>query len=101
MVMKCGLAICLLLLTGCSTAPVADLMDWFWPGRLPAETTTPHGGVCLPQGNLPPPGVPIPAAPPAGPPPAPPAAIAPGAWPPRAPTGPAPPGPLPPPPSPP
>jgi hypothetical protein len=41
--MKRIAAVCLLL-TGCSTAPVADLMDWLRPGRLePAPGY--HGGV--------------------------------------------------------
>jgi hypothetical protein len=41
--MKRIAAVCLLL-TGCSSAPVADLMDWLRPGRLePAPGY--HGGV--------------------------------------------------------
>ncbi len=36
-------AVCLLL-TGCSSAPVADLMDYFAPGRLPPAPGY-HGGV--------------------------------------------------------
>jgi hypothetical protein len=35
---------CLLLMTGCSSAPVADFMDHFFPGRLPAAPGY-HGGV--------------------------------------------------------
>jgi hypothetical protein len=36
-------------LTGCSTTPVADLMDFFRPGRLDPGTTAPYGGVCTPR----------------------------------------------------
>jgi hypothetical protein len=62
-----------LLLTGCSTAPVADLMDYFSPGRMGPESTPPYGGVSAPHpggGSLPPgaivaPGLaPVPPAPP-------------------------------------
>jgi hypothetical protein len=41
--MKRIAAVCLLL-TGCSTAPVADLMDWLRPGQLPPAPGY-HGGV--------------------------------------------------------
>ncbi len=45
--MKRIAAVCLLL-SGCSSAPVADLMDWLRPGRLePAPGY--HGGVGIPQ----------------------------------------------------
>ena len=40
----------LLLLTGCSTAPFADLMDYFHPGRVTGQAP-PTGGVCIPQGG--------------------------------------------------
>ncbi|HKI35781.1 MAG TPA: hypothetical protein VKA46_28255 [Gemmataceae bacterium] len=51
---------CLLLLAGCTSAPVADLMDWLSPGRLdPAPGY--HGGVGLQQPTPPPPPVPPPA----------------------------------------
>jgi hypothetical protein len=67
----------LLLLAGCSTAPIADLLDFFSPGRFRAGQGTPYGGVCIPQGGpiaaptapatvpagAPAPGVPIPAVP--------------------------------------
>ncbi len=56
----------LLLLAGCSTAPVADLMDFFAPGRARVGQTPPIGGVCIPQGGpIVAPGVPaaVPAAP--------------------------------------
>ena len=89
--MNRGPALLLLLLTGCSTAPIADMMDFFVPGNLPAEKTAPYGGVCLPQGiNAPPAATTAPA-----PPPVPPTAVAPLEWPPRLP---APPGGLAPPP---
>jgi hypothetical protein len=41
--MKRIAAVCLLL-TGCSSAPVADLMDWLRPGRLEPAAGY-HGGV--------------------------------------------------------
>ncbi len=41
----CGIG----LLAGCSTAPVADLMDYFSPGRLGSEMTPPYGGVAAPH----------------------------------------------------
>jgi hypothetical protein len=41
--MKRIAAVCLLL-TGCSTAPVADVMDWLRPGQLPPAPGY-HGGV--------------------------------------------------------
>jgi hypothetical protein len=101
--MKRGPVFVLLLLTGCSTAPIADLMDFFTPGHLEPEKTAPYGGVCLPQGiNAPPAAT---TAPP--PPPVPPTAVAPPPpgpgpveWPPRFPATPAP-GAVPPPPAPP
>jgi hypothetical protein len=40
-----------LLLAGCSTAPIADLMDWVSPGRLRPGQVQPYGGVCIPQGG--------------------------------------------------
>jgi hypothetical protein len=66
----------LLALAGCSTAPIADIMDFWAPGRFPKDAKGVTGGVCLPQGGpaggmlgppqplvAPPPGPP---APPAG-----------------------------------
>lgn len=65
-----------LLLAGCSTAPIADLMDRFKPGRVDSAQVAPYGGVCNPvpgvtpgavAGVLPPgPALPLPALPPAG-----------------------------------
>jgi hypothetical protein len=71
----------LLLLAGCSTAPVADLLDFFRPGRIAAGKAAPRGGVCGPQqpgppvpapdaAVLPPAGLPVGSAPGAIPPPA-------------------------------
>jgi len=72
-------ALLALLLTGCSTAPVADLMDLLYPGRLAPGTSAPYGGVCLPQGGpvapapvpavpgVPGPAVPLPPPPPGAP----------------------------------
>ncbi len=44
-------ALALVLLAGCSTAPLADLMDFFAPGKLGKGNTAPYGGVCIPQGG--------------------------------------------------
>jgi hypothetical protein len=41
-------AFLLCLVAGCSTAPVADLLDFFRPGQLGQERTPPYGGVCAP-----------------------------------------------------
>jgi hypothetical protein len=67
--MKRIAAACLLLSAGCSSAPVADLMDYFAPGRLqPAPGY--HGGVgAQGQGPTAPPAVTVePPAPPSPPP---------------------------------
>lgn len=94
--LKWFMAAMLIGVTGCSTAPLADFLDWVAPGRLPQGTGTREGGVCIPQGELPganvetpavvnpqpapigslpvqPPGSPVPVPPPGGviPPPAP------------------------------
>jgi hypothetical protein len=52
--------------SGCSTMPVADVLDFFKPARLGAERTPPYGGVCAPTpvGAGAPAPVPIPASPP-------------------------------------
>lgn len=56
----------MLLLAGCSTAPVADLLDWVKPGRISADKTAPYGGVCQPHPVGGPASLPgIPAGPPA------------------------------------
>ena len=68
--MKRIAALCLLLSAGCSTAPVADLMDWVSPGRLPAAPGY-HGGVGGQTVVAPPPvGLEAPQPPPPVPPPA-------------------------------
>src|SRR5438128_1348726 len=48
------LACLLLLVAGCSTAPVADVMDFFHPGRIAAGKGVSQGGVCGPQQPGPP-----------------------------------------------
>jgi hypothetical protein len=54
-----------LALAGCSTAPVADFLDYWSPGKFPASPKGVAGGVCVPQGGQavglvagPPPGAP-------------------------------------------
>jgi hypothetical protein len=49
--MKRAAPLVLLLLAGCSTAPVADVLDFFAPGRARVGQTPPYGGVCIPQGG--------------------------------------------------
>jgi hypothetical protein len=59
-----------ILFSGCSTAPIADFLDHFFPAKPPANVGSGHGGVCnpaslgsggalspnaLPPGNVPPP----------------------------------------------
>jgi hypothetical protein len=62
-------ALLLLFLAGCSTAPVADFLDFFFPPRF-TPGASPYGGVCAPkpigpappgtaQPVIPPPGVPV------------------------------------------
>jgi|GEM_PF-1349750 len=80
-------AVLTLLLSGCSTAPLADVLDHLKPGRLEPGQTAPYGGVCNPHpggpaptvaGPIPPPvfpTAPAPTAPPTG------APLAPGAAP--------------------
>ncbi len=55
----------LLLLSGCSTAPLADLLDFFRPGRIPPGAQATPGGVCVPQGGQVVPPTAVPALPPA------------------------------------
>src|SRR5262245_19120158 len=38
-----------LLLGGCSTAPLADMLDLIKPGRIRRATVPPYGGVCAPR----------------------------------------------------
>ena len=46
-----------LLLTGCSTNPIVDTMDFFHPGKLYPNQVDPYGGVCGPQGAVLAPGI--------------------------------------------
>ncbi len=52
--MRCA-TLLLLVLAGCSTHPVADMLDYFAPGRLGRGEVLPYGGVCIPQGAIQPP----------------------------------------------
>src|SRR5690349_6784812 len=45
-------------LTGCSTHPIVDVLDYFKPGRLGPNDVQPYGGVCIPQGPVQPPAAP-------------------------------------------
>lgn len=65
-----GWAALLCVLTGCSTSPVVDTLDFFKPGRM-YPTRTPYGGVCIPQGPGPVATTPSAPLPPPIPPPAP------------------------------
>ena len=73
--MKRLAAVCLLLLAGCSSAPIADVLDCVAPGHLEPAASY-HGGVGLPQQpTVPPLEGPQPIVPPGGdnlPPPVPP-----------------------------
>jgi len=43
----------ILLLTGCSTHPAGDILDFFKPGKLYTDgKTVPYGGVCRNQGAV-------------------------------------------------
>ena len=44
-------ATAILTLAGCSTAPCADFMDFWFPGRYPGDGKGIAGGVCVPQGG--------------------------------------------------
>jgi hypothetical protein len=46
-----------LFLAGCSTHPIADVMDFARPGRMYANEVNPYGGVCGNQGAVLAPGV--------------------------------------------
>src|SRR5580704_15791837 len=41
-----------LLLAGCSTHPVVDVMDFFQPGKMYRNDVPPYGGVCGAQGAV-------------------------------------------------
>ncbi|HEV3258351.1 MAG TPA: hypothetical protein VG013_15840 [Gemmataceae bacterium] len=104
--MRRAAALLLLMLAGCSTAPVADLLDYFKPAQLEPGATAPYGNVgastpivapvVVPAAPLPPPVLGAPGvAPPPGPPfiPPPPPGPGPGDLPPPRPVEPLPPGP--------
>jgi hypothetical protein len=40
------------LLTGCSTHPLANTLDFFCPGKLGPNRVQPYGGVGIPQGAV-------------------------------------------------
>src|SRR5262245_1741240 len=68
-IMKRSLALVVVLLAGCSTAPFADVMDCFSPGRIRGEKVPPYAGVCPPPiGSVTPgtPQIPAPITPPPG-----------------------------------
>jgi hypothetical protein len=50
--LQLALAVVLVVLAGCSTAPIADIMDFWCPGRFPKDAKGAIGGVCVPQGGL-------------------------------------------------
>jgi hypothetical protein len=39
-------------LSGCSTHPVVDILDYFKPGKLGPNKVQPYGGVGVPQGAI-------------------------------------------------
>jgi hypothetical protein len=71
-------AMLMLFCAGCSTAPIADMKDYFWPGKLEQGKIPPYGGVCNPTPGVTGP-APIPVLPgvPSGPVLLPPAAVPP------------------------
>jgi hypothetical protein len=58
-----GLMLLLLVTVGCSTAPWADFLDIFRPGRVRDENAPPYGGVCQPKQAVPPAAPTVPTAP--------------------------------------
>jgi hypothetical protein len=38
--------------SGCSTHPISDTMDFFRPGKIGPDKVVPYGGVCIPQGPV-------------------------------------------------
>jgi hypothetical protein len=49
---RCGLAILICILSGCSTHPITDVCDFVRPGTLGKTTVQPYGGVAIPQGAI-------------------------------------------------
>lgn len=45
---RIGLLLLVFVATGCSTRPIADVMDRFAPGKMPQGTVQPYGGVNVP-----------------------------------------------------
>jgi hypothetical protein len=58
-------AILMLLCCGCSTSPIADMCDYFCPGKIKDGAVAPYGGVCNPTPGVVTPGpiAPLPGAP--------------------------------------
>ena len=52
MIRKRPWSLILCLLTGCSTHPLVDTLDFFKPGKLGPVTVQPYGGVNVPQGPI-------------------------------------------------
>jgi len=52
--MRCLAGLLLLLAGGCSTAPLADVLDFACPPRMPPPNTPSYGGVAIPQSAPPP-----------------------------------------------
>ena len=51
---RLGWSLLLCLLTGCSTHPVANMLDFFCPGKMypNQKDLVPYGGVGIPQGPI-------------------------------------------------
>src|ERR1700722_1816282 len=47
-----GWSLLFCVLAGCSTAPIANTLDFFCPGKMYPNTVTPYGGVAIPQGPI-------------------------------------------------
>jgi hypothetical protein len=50
-----GWLLLLCFVSGCSTHPIADLCDYFKPGKMGPNLVQPYGGVAIPQGPIVPP----------------------------------------------
>lgn len=61
--MRNGWMLLVLLTAGCSTHPIADVMDLTLPGRMFPNEVPPYGGVCGAQGSVLAPGITCPPAP--------------------------------------
>jgi hypothetical protein len=49
---QCGWSFLLCCAAGCSTHPLADFQDFFFPGKLGPTTVQSYGGVAIPQGPI-------------------------------------------------